>query len=51
MFSSRYTWVSAEDAFTWNLDQADKAETYRRFGAAAALGPDGTVWSVLLLAA
>ena len=50
-FSHQTTWVSGENAFSWYLAPAQPGEDkLTRFGAAAALGPDGTVWAVLLMA-
>lgn len=49
-YGSRSTWVTAEDAFTWDLAPAEPGdERLTRFGSAAILGPDGMVWSALVL--
>ncbi len=51
-YDRQLTWFSAEDAFTWNLSsEDDPAGELKRFGVAAAAGPHGGVWSMLLLAA
>lgn len=45
------TWSGGERAFTWYLAPAQFGDdTYTRFGAAATLAPNGTVWSMLVLA-
>lgn len=50
-YSRERAWYSPEDAFTWRLDPfAGDDLRLKRFGAAAAIGPDGAVWSLLLLA-
>jgi len=49
-YQRRSTWFSPEEAFTWDLGRDEGDDTYRRFGVAATIGPDGMVWSVLLLA-
>ncbi len=45
------TWSGGESPFTWDLTERTPGdEQLRRFGAAAVLAPDGTVWSMLALA-
>ena len=49
-YVDRRVWHSGEDAFTWDLRPADDQDSaLKRFGAAAALAPDGLVWTLLLL--
>ncbi len=50
-WGSQFTWFGADAGFTWDLRPAAPGdERLRRFGAAAALAADGTVWAALLLA-
>lgn len=50
-YGEKHLWYSPEAPFTWRLERQEGDEQYRRFGAAATIGPDGLVWTVLLLAA
>jgi len=48
-YSRQYTWVSGEAAYAWDLSPTRAGdERLTHFGAAAVLGPDGTVWSTLV---
>jgi hypothetical protein len=51
VYVDRSPWSGPEDAYTFSLAPAQAGdELLKRFGAAAVLGPDGTVWSVLAFA-
>ena len=46
----RSPWVDGDAAFTWDLRPAEVGDDrLKRFGAAATLAPDGTVWSLLVM--
>lgn len=48
----QHTWYTADHAFVWYLAPAAEGDhELKRFGAAAALAADGTVWSILVFAA
>lgn len=50
-YSRQSTWVDGEAAYGWDVAPAGPGDDrLTRFGAAATLGPDGTVWSTLVLA-
>lgn len=52
LFYGRHgSWRGADDAFTWNLTGPEPDErTFTRFGAAATLAPDGTIWAMVAFA-
>jgi len=48
-YDRQYTWVSGEGAYSWDLSPPQAGdERFTHFGAAAVLGPNGTVWSTLI---
>lgn len=50
-WANQQTWWDADEPFDWYLAPAELGhDRLRWFGTAATIGPDGTVWSVLLMA-